>query len=261
MPPPASDLPIISLDKPPPDKPALSDREKYGGLFYLGVGGLIVLIGLMACFAYGFWTMRAVWRATYILHDPRRSETERILAAYDLSHDPHVTQRQLWDMCLERPLPGLARYLLAERLSAEAVEAAPSAYADAVAYSEGWPDWLRVLLLRPMAYAPEKEIALPMKPLVALSENGDPIVRLWALFVRAASAHDLEAERALAAEAETESPRQVLAQHLSAALRSNPADRHPFLEKATLWLRTNHPDASTLWKGWEERGGRLVPSS
>jgi hypothetical protein len=256
MPPPASDLPIISLDVP-----ARTDREKFGGLFYLGVVGLIVLVLLLAWFGYGVWTMRDVWRATYILHDPKRSDTERILAAYDLTRDAHVTQRQFWDMCLEKSLPSLARYILAERLSVEAVEADPKAYAEAVAYSEGWPDWLRVLLVRPMAFAPEVRIVFPQEPLVALSNHSDPTVRLWSFYVRAASAHDANAEQALARQAESEEPTQVLAQDLTRALHSVASERLQFLVEATMWLRTHHPQAAELWHGWEIREGQLVSVS
>jgi hypothetical protein len=144
-----------------PDSPRRTEREKYGGLFYLGLLGLITILALVGWFAYGVWSMRHVWRAIYVLHDEHHSEAERIEAAYTLGRDPRLNQRQLWEMSLRKPLPSLARYALAEALTAEATSADPRGYALTVARSPGWPDWLRVLLLRPMAYAAARGVAFP----------------------------------------------------------------------------------------------------
>ncbi len=99
-----SDLPIL------PDRPTAPPRpkttaEKYGGLYYLGVAGLIVVVGLLAWFGLGVWSLRAVWRNVYVLHDPERTEAERVEAAYRLSRNPDVTQRQYWDIALRKELP------------------------------------------------------------------------------------------------------------------------------------------------------------
>ena len=51
-------------------------------------------------------------------------------------------------MSLERDLPNLARYVLAEAVSTDAVAHDPWSYAFTVARSPDWqPDWLRLLLL------------------------------------------------------------------------------------------------------------------
>src|SRR5262249_1328295 len=102
-------LPIVTLD------PARrSEREKYGGLYVLGIAGLVVIVALVAWFGYGLWSLRDVWANIYLLHDAHRSDAERIQAAYTLSRDPRMTPRQSWDICLRRTLPDLARYLIAE---------------------------------------------------------------------------------------------------------------------------------------------------
>jgi hypothetical protein len=254
MAPPHSDLPIIHLD--PPQR---SQKEKYGSLFYVGITGLVVLVLLVGWFAFGVWSMSDVFANVYRLHDPARTDAERIHAAYALSKDPRVTQRQYWDISLRKELPGLARYLMAESLTQEAMASDPKGYAEAVAYSEGWPDWLRLLLLRPLAYGAGDGIASPPKPLLALSTRDDPFLVLWVLYTRSVSGNDGEAERALAQAAADPGPRRELADLLLAALRSQGPERRRHLDQATRWLRAHHPQAADLWKGWDDRGDRLVP--
>ena len=55
-----------------------------------------------------------------------------------------------------------------------------------VAKSEGWPDWLRLLMIRPMAYGvgeglPDRLGAARPAP----GENPDPAIALWATYTRA----------------------------------------------------------------------------
>jgi hypothetical protein len=250
-------LPIVT-----PDPPRRSESAKYGGLFYLGLGGLLILVTLVSWFAYGVWSLRSAWAEIYVLHDASRPEPERNQAAYALSRDPRINQRQLWDMCLRRTLPDLSRYILAEALTADAATDDPRAFGVAVARSEGWPDWLRLLLTRPIAYAAAQGSPVAREPLVELTRNADPAIVLWARFALAASPDgDAPAAADLQREAARPGPNQQLAQFLLQALEARYETRIAFLDQATLWLRAHHPEAARLWKDWTVRDGRLVPKA
>lgn len=255
-------LPIIT-----PDTPRLSDREKYGALFHLGLAGLVVVIGLLTWFAWSAWSLRSVLVNVFVLHEPKRSESDRIQAAYALTRDPNVNQRQLWDIALSKPqppLPPLARYLVAEGLTAEAVSADPRGYAVSVARSEGWPDWLRLLLLRPMAYRAAAGQPLPREPLEELAGNPDPAIQLWAQYILAASlkSKNSDASAYIQTAADTADTRQPLARYLLDALNSaRLVDRVSALDAATRWLRHGHPQASPIWEAWTIRGARVVPNA
>jgi hypothetical protein len=251
---PHSDLPILT-----PEPPRKSQAEKYGGLYYAGIAGLVVLLGLVGWFAHGVWSLRGVFRAIYVLNDPRRAEEERVRAAYALARDPRVTQRQLYDGALSRVPPDLARYLLAEALTSDAIRDDPRAFAMAVARSEGWPDWLRLLMVRPLAYGAGQGYAIPAGPLDELRRHPDPAIRLWAAYTRAAaSGRDIDAARELGRAAERAGPEQELAAGLRDALGLRGVERDAALDRATLWLRRHHPEAARLWDGWEDHAGRLV---
>lgn len=251
---PPSDLPILN-----PGPPRKSAAEKYGGLYYLGLAGLAVLVVLVGWFAYGVWSLRGVFGAIYALNDPRRPGPERIETAFRLGRDPRVTQRQLYDGALSRVPPALARYLLAEALTAEVIRDDPRAYALAVARSEGWPDWLRLLLLRPLAYGAGQGDAIPAEPIDELRRHPDPFVRAWAAYTRAAMVGgDAAAARELVRAAEGDEPERELAAILRSALGMRDDRQAATLDRATRWLRRHYPPAARLWDGWEERDGRLV---
>ncbi|MCA1685506.1 MAG: hypothetical protein LC745_05880 [Planctomycetia bacterium] len=248
-------LPIVSLD---PDR--RPDREKYGALFYLGTVGLVVIVALVGWFAWQAWSLRTVWANVYTLHDARRSESDRVQAAYALAVDPAVNQRQRWDNALSKSLPPLARYVLAESLTAEAASDAPRDYGAAVARSEGWPDWLRLLLTRPMAYAAALDLPVARDHLATLSRGDDHCTALWATYALAeGSAGDPASAAALRLAAGSEGTDGPLALALVAALDATRLDdRLKALDSATLWLRTHHPGAARLWDGWRVVGNRLV---
>src|SRR5208283_1346841 len=163
-------LPIINN----PQAPSRSQREKYGTLFYLGILGLIVLVTLVGWFGYRVWSLRDVWAKIYVLNDAGEPEARRIQAAFSLGHDPRVEQRQLWDLSLRRGLPELARDILAEGIGPELVAEDPQGYVTAVARSPDWPDWLRLGLARPMAYAATRGHAISRERRGDLCRLGGP---------------------------------------------------------------------------------------
>lgn len=243
---------VFGLSPPPPQAPPPRSRplsEKYGGLYYLGVGGLIAVVIGLTWFGWSAWSLRAIWRDVYQLHDPSLSEAERIAAAERLSLDPRTTQRQLWDIAFRRDLPTRARWLLTERLNAEAARPDPDGYAKAIAYSEGWPNWFRALLARPLASAAAQGIGLPAGPLEALSGHDDPFVRVFALHARAAGRFDdPQARQKLKEAASGDGPERAVAGSLLEALEGDAANREAKIADAARRLRTDHPDAVEVWR-------------
>ncbi|RUL86752.1 hypothetical protein [Tautonia sociabilis] len=251
-------LPIVSLE--PWEQ--RSRLERYGGFHYLAIGGLVLLVGMIGWFVWGVWSLREVWRDVYVLHDPSRPAADRILAADRLSRNPDVTQRQLYDISLRRDLPDPARYLVAEALTAEATKDDPRAFALAVARSEGWPDWLRLLHLRPLAYASGEGGAIEQEPLRELARHPDPVIRLWATYTLAQSSRSHRAERETLRALAQDGPHPDLAALLLRALEAeDDRGRNAALDEATSWIREHHPGASSVWSGWEQAGSGNRPSS
>jgi hypothetical protein len=251
-------LPIVTADPPPAKR---SQAEKYGGLFYLGTLGLVVVVGLVSWFAWNVWTMRAVWSNVYILHQESRPEVERIKAAYALSRDPLVNVQQRWDIALRKPLPPLARYLIAESLTTDLVKADPNLFVKIVTESDGWPDWLRLLGARLMAVAASEGVSLPAEALDKLTARQDASVSVLVDYIRAVSdGGDRSAAERLRATAEAAGPSTELAKTLAGAIEVGSLERKTRLESATRWLRTHDPEAAKLWDGWSERDEQLVQS-
>jgi hypothetical protein len=253
-----SDLPIVTPDP----TPARGQVEKYGGLYHLGIVGLVILVGLVTWFGVGLWNLRSVFRSTYVLHDPSRSEAERIQAALDLSQDPRATQRQYRDISLRTGLPPLARYLIAESLTSGIVAEDPRGYTLMVARSRGWPGFLRILAVRPLAYAADEGLAIPPAVVSELADDPDPILRLWVAFALRALTQDATAtskpgDDPIERTARANAPDAELAALLLAALKERGSGRDALLDKATLWLRDHHPGASAIWNGWEVRDGTV----
>ncbi len=248
-------LPI--LNNPP--APPRSQREKYGTLFYLGILGLMVLVSLVGWFGYRVWSLRDVWARIYVLSDDRQPEARRIQAAYNLGHDRRVEQRQLWDLSLRRGIPDLARFLLAEGIGGELVAEDPQGYVTAVARSSGWPNWLRLALARPLAYAATRGHAISRERLAELCRLDDPVLRLWALYALAVLPRpDPQTTAELEKVAQSAESNHELAELLLAAIPRNEAERLEVLQRATLWNREHHPPTARLWQGWTERDGALL---
>ncbi len=239
-------LPIIdSIPAPPQPR---TERDKYGGLFYLGAGGLVLLVAMIAWFSFSVWHMRDVWAEVYALHDSKRSEAERIESAQELSRDPRVTDKQLMEICLRRDLPEQARYLLAEAVSVDAVARDPRAYALAVALSEDWPDWLRLVLSRRLAYGATRGYAIPEVGLEQLAKHRDPMIRIWADYSLAVlPGLKTGAASRLAEAARAPGDNGKLAAMLLEAKDAPLEDRERRLDEATAWMRHHHPEAARIW--------------
>ena len=249
------DLPIIT----PPVGERMSNREKYGGMFYLGLAGLAAILGLIAWFGYGLAANWSMWTDIYRLHDASRPEDERIVAADRLARDPRVNQRHYWDMLQRSDLPDLARYRLAEALTAEATAADPASYALSVAETGIRPTWLQALLVRPMALAVNRGIAFPEVPVRALRQTNDPLVQVFAGYVQALQqGGDPQALRDLQAVARGEGPARAAAERLVASLNGADSERSARIEEAARLLRRDQAEAAKLWAGWRDEGGRLI---
>lgn len=246
-------LPIVT-----PDPPRKSQAEKYGSLLYVGLGGLVVLLALVGWFGYRVWTMGPVWRNVYVLNDREAPEERRIQAALDLRREPLVEPWQLWDLSLHRELPDLARYILAEGVGADLVAADPLGYVSAVARSEDWPDWLRIVLARPLAYAATEGHTLSRERLAELCRLGDPQLRLWTLYALALQTRpDPDTKAEIERVAAEPGPARELAQLFEKALAADAPGRLAALDEATAWTRTHHPAVSRLWNGWTLQGDRI----
>lgn len=249
-------LPIVTPD-PPPGRKGL--REKYGALYYLGIAGLAITLLVVGTFAYGVWGARSLFVAVYVLNDPTRPDPERTLAAWHLAHDPASNDQLRTDQGFRKDRPDLARYVLLESLTSGAIRSDTKAYALMVAWSEGWPGWFRLLMVRPMAYGAGEGYRIPWEPLDELRRSPDRATALWAAYARAVMGlGDEAAAKQLADAAKAEGPSRELAALLEAAVTLQGDDRTRKLDEATRWLRTHHPLARELWRGWEVRDGQLV---
>ncbi len=250
-------LPIITPDPPAP--PARTRTQKYGSLFYAAIAGLVILVALVGWFFFNVWQLRDAGINLYVLNDPQRPEAERVEAAFRLSRDSRLFDAQLMQWCLDRNLPDLARYLLAEAVSTDAVANDPRGYSLSAARSPGWPDWLRLLLARRLAYGAGRGFAIPTVALDELVQHPDPMIGLWAAYARAAGPESSAegASRLKEAARGTDEPARLAAM-LLAALDGSPAEREHRLDEATSWLRHHHPQAAKIWEGRDVRDGQLI---
>jgi hypothetical protein len=260
------ELPIINPGELPaaPAAPPRGQREKYGSLFYLGIAGLVVLVALIGWFGHGLWTNRDIWADVYVLNDASRPEADRLDAALQLARNPRLDDAPRMEMALRKDLPALARYLLAESVSTEQVAHDPRSYALAVARSEGWPDWLRLLLSRRLAYGAGRGYDIPREALDELKGHTDPMIGLWATYSLAVLPHgdpDPRPTAELENAAQGQGPTAELAARLLGALRAAGDERELRLDEATEWLRRHHPEAAEIWRGRGILDQRVVPRS
>ena len=254
-------LPLPTHHLPP--GPARSQREKYGTLFYLGIAGLVVLVALVGWFGYRAWSMRDVWSNIYILHDASVPEEKRVQAAFTLSRDPRVEQNQLWDLSLNRRLPELARYLLAEGIGPELVAQDPQGYASAVTLSPDWPDWLRLVLVRPLAYAATRGHSLSRERLGELCRRSTETRSFGSGLSTPWPSRPGPTRRPWSRSSVLRRPRDPSVSWPNSSwprFDSDEAHRLEILDRATAWNRQHHPDTIRLWQGWTFRDGKLVRS-
>ncbi len=222
----------------------------------------MVLIVLIAWFGHGLWANREAFADVYVMHDANRALSERARAAFRLARGGRLDDAQLMEMSLNRDLPDLVRYLLAEGVSVEAVARDPRGYALAVARSPDWRDWLRLLLVRPLAYGSGRGYAIPREPLVELAGHTDVMVGLWASYALAARPVDHSNRRAvLEKTAMAKDSNGEMAAQLLRALDALEPERSRLLDRATVWLRHHHPAAAEIWRGWETGDHGLVRSA
>jgi hypothetical protein len=256
-------LPILNPGELPATvaAPRRGQREKYGALFYLGIAGLVLLVALIGWFGYGLWSNRDVWADVFVLNDARRAETDRLDAALRLARNPRLDDGSRMETALRKDLPALARYLLAESVSTDLMAHDPRSYAMVVARSDGWPDWLRLLLSRRLAYGAGRGYDIPRDALDELKGHSDPMIGVWATYSLAVlppRGPDPGWISELENVARFQSPAGELAARLVGALRATGDERERRLDEATEWLRRHHPEAAEIWRGWEVQDQRVV---
>jgi len=250
------ELPIVT-----PDPPRKTQTEKYGGLLYLSLAGLAILILLITWFGAGVWSLREIWADVYVLNDPKKPEVQRVNAAFRLAENPEVSQRQRWDLTMSRVPPDLGRYVLAESMGSELVNDNPRAYAIAVTRSEGWPDWLRLLLTRPLAVAASEGTPIDEPSIRELAKSPDPTIRLfcdYALAVQTRPQSESRVEAIKNLEAARSGDFRDFAGALLQSLNSAQPERAEHLRRATQLIRSTHPEIVPLWNGWLERPDGFV---
>lgn len=228
---------VLGSDPPPPRR---SSTSRYGLLYPLGILGLVVLIGWVGWFAYRAWTMRDVWRAVAILHDPARPIDDRLASARFLADDPRVTEDQIEPMVFGPDLPIRARMILADGLVRPSVLHHRSPRR--IDRFEIIPLPLRLALLMRMAEAAEPDVPWPATPLERMGvRGGDESTRVLSLYCRSAAFGSAQAASELQEAADGEASGEGLASILSAALESDDESRRKRLDQATRWLNQHHP--------------------
>ena len=253
---------LTILPQAPPISPPLTQSEKYGGLYILGIAGLVVVVALVGWFGWRAWSLRGVWGAIYKLHDGTLPVGERVDAAAYLAREPGLDDLQRWEIALRKPLPDPARYLLAESLDGSIAASEPGGFARVVAFSEGWPGWLRLLGVRAMALAATRGTTFPAEPLDRLATEPDPFLASLLAYTRALGRSDqpgiVTARDRLHELAGLPGPPGAFAARLVQLVEPevDRSTRLARLAELTRDLRSDDPAALVTWAGWHERDGR-----
>jgi hypothetical protein len=188
----------ILPDTPAPAQPRLSNSEKYGSLYWLGISGLVVSILLVGWFTWNLVAMRQVWRAVYVLHDTSGSTESRLAAVETLLNDPRVQPSQVQPMIFRPTLPDKARYLLAESLekALSPVEARQMLGLLASNNATAPPNWLRGQLARLAAVTIPAGRNYPAESFRKLMGDDDAVVADWAAYALAVNGEPADAQTA-----------------------------------------------------------------
>ncbi len=177
-------LTILNDTTPPPPAPRLSNSEKYGSLYWMGISGLIASILLVGWFGTNLWLMRNLWQAIFVLHSADYPEAQRIEAAEKLIADQRMESAQIQPMIFRKSIPEKARYLLAEHLdkALSAQDAGEMLKLITTTGPTSPPNWLRGHLTRLAATSLRADSSFPASSFEKLLTDSDPIVADWAAF-------------------------------------------------------------------------------
>lgn len=185
-------LTILPDSGPVPEPARLTNLQKYGGLYWLGLAGLVTTFLLVGWFGINLWLMRGVWREIYVLHKEDFPDARRIAAARYLAESPDVQPSQIQPMLFRRPLPDEARLILAESLK-KADSVASARQMLGLLATEGAtspPPFLRRHLARLSAVTIPADSRFPAESFAALLNDKDLIVADWAAFALTRSADE-----------------------------------------------------------------------
>lgn len=249
------ELPILPA---PPNR--RSNRERFGSLYFLGIGGLVFVLALISWFGWGVWNLREVWRDTYVLYQTGRSLIDRVQAADRLAHDPRVTTQQKLAILLDPQVPDLARWRVGESLGSDAAESDPIEFSKLLLPDRRQPVWLDLLLLRVLADASDHSVRFPPALLDAIDPGEDRWRQVWLDYARmfqngAGPEHRERLEQIRRSPGQTVEAAELLAR----AADAEEPRRASLLREAFLSTRAMHPGVQQIWRGWTETQGRLTP--
>jgi hypothetical protein len=227
-------LNILPDSDKPPEAPRLSVQQKYGGLYWLGIGGLIVSVILVGWFATQLWLLRDVWREIYVLHRSELPDDRRIAAAAFLAKDPRVEPAQIQPMLFRRTLPEKARYILAAGLNKtdSATSARQMLGLLATEGATSPPDYLRGHLARLSALNIPAEMNFPNESFERLLADRNQSVAAWSAYALTRSQDESKKQAGLAYLEKRASEKSAIDAALLTAARSSDLARSLALQRA-----------------------------